>query len=100
MISVLAVVFIMAIVTYIPRVIPIAIFNKEIESKYIKSFLYYIPFAVLGAMTFPHVFFSTSLCISAIIGTGIALILAYLEKGLMIVAASAVFTVYLVELFL
>lgn len=90
-------VLVMSVVTYLPRVVPIAIFNKRIESKYIKSFLFYIPFAVLGAMTFPNVFFSTSEMISAVIGTGVALILAYFEKGLMTVAACAVLTVYLVE---
>lgn len=100
MIKVLMAVLVMAVVTYIPRVIPIAVFNKKIKSQYIKSFLYYIPFAVLGAMTFPNVFFSTSLLISAIAGTVVALILSYFEKGLMTVAASAVFAVYLVELFL
>ena len=45
-------VLLMATVTYIPRVLPIVIFRREIKSKYIKSFLRYVPFAVLGALTF------------------------------------------------
>ena len=49
-------VLLMATVTYIPRVLPIVIFRREIKSKYIKSFLRYVPFAVLGALTFPDIF--------------------------------------------
>ena len=76
-------VLLMAIVTYIIRVIPIVICRKKIKSRFIKSFLYYIPFAVLGAMTFPSILFSTSNIYFAIIGTATALILAYYEKGLL-----------------
>ena len=90
-------VLLMAIVTYIIRVIPLAICRSKIKSKFIKSFLYYIPFAVLGAMTFPSILFSTSNIYFSIIGTVIALILAYFEKGLLTVAMSAVLVVYLCE---
>lgn len=99
MIYILIAVMVMAIVTYLPRVLPIAIFNKKIESKYIRSFLHYIPFAVLGAMTFPSVFYSTSIMVSALVGTSVALVLAYFEKGLMTVATSAVVIVYIMETF-
>ena len=91
-------VFLMAIVTYIIRVIPIAICRSKIKSSFLKSFLYYIPFAVLGAMTFPSILFSTSNIYFSIIGTAIALILAYFEKGLLTVALSAVLAVYLCEM--
>ena len=49
----IALMAVMAIVTYIIRALPITLFRKEIKSKWLKSFLYYIPYAVLGAMTFP-----------------------------------------------
>lgn len=55
----IALMAVMAIVTYIIRALPITLFRKEIKSKWLKSFLYYIPYAVLGAMTFPAIFFST-----------------------------------------
>lgn len=55
-----AAVLLMALVTYIPRVLPIVVFRKEIKSKYIKSFLRYVPYAVLGALTFPDIFYSTA----------------------------------------
>lgn len=92
-------VFLMAIITYAIRVFPIAIFKKKIESRFLKSFLFYIPYAVLGAMTFPSIFFSTSNIYFSIIGTCVALILAYFEKGLLTVAVSAVAAVYFCELF-
>lgn len=88
-------VILMAIVTYIPRVLPIIVFRREIKSKYIKSFLRYVPFAVLGALTFPDIFFSTGTIATAICGTIVALILAYKGKSLVIVAVGAILAVYI-----
>jgi len=93
-------VLIMAFVTYLSRVLPIAFFQKRITSKIFKSFLYYVPFAVLGAMTFPDILFSTSSICSAFIGTMVALILAYFEQGLVKVAICSVLAVYLFNLLL
>lgn len=90
-------VMIMAAVTYLPRVLPIAVFSRKIQSRFIQSFLYYIPFAVLGAMTFPSILFSTSDISSALIGTGVALMLGYFGKGIMTVATCAVIAVYVFE---
>ena len=56
---VLICVLLMAAVTYIPRVLPVTIFRKQIKSRFIRSFLDYTPYAVLGALTFPDVFSST-----------------------------------------
>ena len=65
----IALMAVMAIVTYIIRALPITLFRKEIKSKWLKSFLYYIPYAVLGAMTFPAIFFSTGSVFSASLDT-------------------------------
>ncbi|SFR76506.1 AzlD domain-containing protein [Anaeromicropila populeti] len=88
-------VILMALVTYIPRVLPLAVFRKEIRSPYIKTFLYYVPYAVLGALTFPDIFSSTGNLYPAICGTGIALLLAYFERSLVVVALGAILTVFL-----
>lgn len=88
-------VLLMALVTYIPRVLPMAIFQHEIKSKYIKSFLHYVPYAVLSALTFPDIFTSTGDWNTAICATIVALFLAYKEKSLVIVAGAAILTVYL-----
>lgn len=85
----------MALVTYLPRVLPMAVFRHEIKSKYVKSFLYYVPYAVLGALTFPDIFTSTNSIPSAVTGTLVALFLSYKEKSLMIVAISSMLAVYI-----
>ncbi|NLK21900.1 MAG: AzlD domain-containing protein [Epulopiscium sp.] len=90
----------MALVTYIPRVLPLAVFNRKLKSRFLQSFLSYLPFAVLGAMTFPDILYSTSHLSSAIAGMITALVLAYFEKGLMTVAISGIIMVYLWELFI
>ena len=82
-------VVIMALVTYVIRALPVTLINKEVKSKFVKSFLYYVPFAVLASMTFPAIFYSTGSTISSAVGTGVAVILAYFRKGLVIVALGA-----------
>ncbi len=91
-------VLLMALVTYLPRVLPIAVFRKEIKSPFIKSFLHYIPFAVLASLTFPDIFFSTGNISTALCGTAVALFLAYKGKGLVVVALGAILTVFLTGL--
>jgi branched-subunit amino acid transport protein len=97
--SVFLAVLLMALVTYLPRVLPLIIFRKEIKCKYIKSFLQYVPFAVLGALTFPDIFYSTGALATALCGTIVALLLAYLERSLVIVALGAILTVYATSFF-
>lgn len=91
-------VLLMALVTYIPRVLPIAVFRREIKSPFIKSFLHYIPFAVLASLTFPDIFYSTGKLSTALCGTLVALFLAYKNKGLVVVAIGAILTVFLTGL--
>lgn len=93
-----AAVLLMAAVTYLPRVLPIIIFRKEIKSKYIKSFLQYVPYAVLGALTFPDIFYSTGTLPTAICGTAAAILLALKEKSLVVVALGAIITVYVISI--
>ena len=88
---------VMAIVTYLIRVTPLTLFRKQIKSKYVRSFLDYTQFAVLGVMTFPDVFTSTGSVYSAIAGTIVALILGYMRKGIVTCSCSAIVVVYLVE---
>ena len=95
---VLICVALMALVTYIPRVLPVTIFRKQIQSPFIRSFLDYTPYAVLGALTFPDVFFSTGHILSAAGGTAVAVYLGYRGKSLVVVALAAILAVYLLEL--
>ena len=90
-------VFIMAGVTYLIRMLPIVIFRKEIKNRFVKSFLYYVPYSVLAAMTIPEILYSTGCIWSAAAGLVCALVLAYFRKGLLTVALGAVGTVFVVE---
>ena len=89
---------VMALVTYLIRMVPYTLFRKEIKSVFFRSFLAYVPYAVLGAMTFPSIFFATSSLPSAIAGTVVALILAFFRRSLLTVAVGAAGTALAVEL--
>ncbi len=93
-------VLLMCLVTYLPRMIPITLVKHQITSNYIKSFLNYVPYAVLASLTFPDVFSSTRYLASGIVGTIFALYLAWKEKSLVTVAIGAILAVYITELFL
>lgn len=89
---------VMFFVTYVIRVFPFVIFHKKIENKYIRAFLAYIPYTVLGAMTFPAVFYATGSVITAAAGVAVALVLAYRGKGLFTVAVCASLAAFLLGL--
>ena len=82
-------VLVMALITYLIRALPLMFFRKEITNIYIKSFLYYVPYAVLSAMTFPAIFFVSQSILVSSIATIVALILAYRGKSLLTVALVA-----------
>lgn len=88
---------VMALVTYLVRVLPMVIFRKKITNVWMKSFLYYVPYAVLSAMTFPAIFTSTGSIPSAVAGCGTAVVLAYFKKGLLTVAVGAAAAVFIVQ---
>ena len=89
---------VMALVTYLIRVTPMILFRKKIKNRWIQSFLFYVPYVVLSAMTFPAVFYSTGSEISAIVGCAVALILAYMKKSLLTVAVGAALIAFIVQI--
>ena len=89
---------VMAGVTYLVRAIPFTLFRKKIKNKFLNSFLYYTPYAVLAAMTFPAILYATDNIVSAIFGLAIAIILAFFGKGLLTVACGACLSVFVAEL--
>lgn len=82
-------ILVMAGVTYLIRMIPLTFFRQKIRSRWFRAFLHYIPYAVLSAMTIPAIFYSTNRFPTAIAGTAVALVLAYMKKPLIIVALAA-----------
>ena len=89
---------VMAGVTYLVRMAPLVLVRKKFENKFFLSFLYYVPFVVLGVMTVPAVFFSTGSLISAAVGFCVALLAAFFERSLITVASAACFGVLITEL--
>lgn len=90
--------FIMAGSTYLIRVIPFVLIRKKITNKFINSFLYYIPYTVLTAMTFPAALFVTGHIISAVLGLIVSGIFAAKGKSLTVVACVCCLVVLICEL--
>ncbi len=87
-----------AVVTYLIRMIPMVFFRRKITNRWVRSFLYYVPYSVLAAMTFPAVFTSTGSYAGGIAGCIVAVILAYFKRGLLTVAVGAAIAAYLVQI--
>ena len=98
--SVLVYIAVMAGVTYLIRMIPFTIFRKKIKSPFFRGFLYYIPYAVLSAMTIPAIFYSTGNVTTSIIGTSVAVGLAYFKFPLIVVALAASAAAFIAGLFI
>ena len=90
-------ILIMAVTTYLIRALPLVLIRRQIKSRFLKSFLYYVPYAALASMTFPAILFSTQSVISASIGFAVALFLSYKKKSLLTVALAACAAVFVVE---
>jgi branched-subunit amino acid transport protein len=88
---------VMALTTYAIRVTPMAIFHRKLENRWFKDFMFYIPFCVLAAMTFPDVIYSTKSLSSGIVATVVALIMSWRKRDLLTVAIGAVAAAVLVE---
>lgn len=88
---------VMALVTYLIRVIPLTVFRKKIENRYVQSFLYYVPYTCLTAMTFPAILYATESLWSALAGVAVASVLAFYNKSLVTVAAFACLAVFVTE---
>ena len=95
--SIIIYIAVMAGVTYLVRMIPFTAFRKQIKSRFVKSILYYLPYAVLSAMTVPAIFYSTGSEVSAAAGTVVAVVLSYFGRGLLTVALCACGVVFLVR---
>lgn len=98
--NVFSYIIVMALVTYLIRALPLTLIRKEIKSSFIKSFLHYVPYATLAAMTFPAILHATDYVLSSVIGFVVALVLALNKKSLLTVAGAACAVAFVVEIFL
>lgn len=90
----------MAGVTYLIRLLPLTLIQKEIKNVYIKSFFYYVPYVTLSVMTFPAIIYATAWVWSGAAALAIAILLAYRGRSLFQVSIASCGAVFLLELFL
>jgi branched-subunit amino acid transport protein len=90
----------MAVVTYLPRVLPLILVRGRIQNAFLRSFLYYVPYAVLTAMTLPAIFQATGSPVSAAAGLAAAILLGLRGQPLLTVALGAAAVVWITGLFL
>ena len=95
--SIYVYIFTMALTTYLIRVLPLTIFRKPIKSRFLRSFLHYVPTACLTAMTFPAILTATDHMISGAVGLGVGILLAFKNKSLIVVALASAGSVFVVE---
>ena len=89
---------VMAGVTYLIRMIPLTLIREKIKNKFIVSFLYYVPYAVLSAMVVPAIFFASGNIVTAAVGFVVAVLVAIFSKSLVIVASCSCVSVFIAEL--
>lgn len=89
---------VMAGVTYLIRMLPMTLVQTKIKSTFFKSFIYYVPYAVLSAMTVPAIFYSTPDMLPSILGFAVAIIAAFFKASLLTVALSACSAVLLAQI--
>lgn len=87
----------MALTTYLIRVLPLTVFRKPLKSRFVKSFLHYVPYACLTAMTFPGILYDTPYMVSGIGALIVAVVLAFRGKSLLTVALASCAAVFLCE---
>ena len=90
-------ILVMAVTTYLIRALPLTVFRKPIKSRFLRSFLHYVPTACLTAMTFPAILYATENPVSGAGGLGVGLLLAFKNKSLIIVSVASCAAVFLME---
>ena len=95
--SIYAYIATMAVTTYLIRVLPLTVFRKNIKSRFVKSFLHYVPYACLTAMTFPAIMYDTTYILSGVAALIVAVVLAFRGRSLLTVSLASCATVFVAE---
>lgn len=88
---------VMAVTTYLLRAVPLTLWHKPIRSRFLRSFLHYVPYACLAAMTFPAILYATNSEYSALAALAVTVVLAFQGKSLITVSVAGAATVFVVE---
>ena len=91
---------VMAVTTYLVRAIPLTLLKKPIQSRFVQSFLYYVPYVTLSVMTFPAILHATQSTISGGAALVIGIAAAYFGADLFKVAVTCCSVVFILELFI
>lgn len=89
---------IMAAVSYIIRALPLVAIRGEIKNKFIKSFLYYVPYVTLAVMTFPAILHATGSIYSGAAALLVGMVVAYFGFDLFKTALTCCAVVFILEL--
>ena len=84
--------------SFLPRMLPITFINKKIKSQFIRSFLFYVPYAVLASITFPYILYVSDSVYISLAGLAVAVILSLLNQKMVVVAIASVVVVFLLLL--
>ena len=87
-------------VTYVTKAVGLLLVKKPIRSRFIRSFLYYLPYSVLAVMVFPGMLFETASIWSGIAGTAVAVLLSFFRRGLLTVSLASIAAVFLTDMIL
>lgn len=90
-------ILVMAVTTYLVRAIPLTLLKKPCKSRFLRSFLHYVPTACLTAMTFPAILYATDHLISGAVGLAVGVLLSIKNKSLIVVAVASCVAVFLME---
>ena len=90
-------ILVMAVTTYLIRAIPLTLLKKPIRSRFLRSFLHYVPAACLTAMTFPAILYATDHILSGAAGLAVGVLLAFKNKSLIVVAVASCAAVFAAE---
>jgi len=98
--NIYAYILVMAAVSYLLRVLPLTLIRRPIKNRFIRSFLYYVPYVTLAVMTFPAIVDEAASPVSGIIALVVGIILSWIGANMFTVAVSCCGTVFILELIL
>lgn len=90
-------ILVMAVTTYLIRMLPLVLLKKPIRNRFLMSFLHYVPTACLTAMTFPAILYATDHVVSGALGFTVAVLLSLKKKSLIVVAVAGCVTVFIAD---
>ena len=93
-------IFVMFAVTYLIRMLPLTLIRKPITNRFIRSFLFYVPYVTLAVMTFPDIIQATTVPLAGLLALIAGIVLAWTGRSLFTVAVLSCAVVFVSELFL